>query len=87
MAKVFDAYHEWLGIAPKDQPPNHYRLLGIDLGESSPDVISNAAGFARHGETCARFKAVRAHGIAEAAQRDRPHSAKLSCLIPEEARL
>ena len=43
MAKVFDAYHEWLGIAPKDQPPNHYRLLGIDLGESSPDVISNAA--------------------------------------------
>jgi len=40
---MFDPYHKWLGIAPKDQPPNHYRLLGIDLFESDPDVIDTAA--------------------------------------------
>ena len=39
----FDPYHKWLGISPKDQPPHHYRLLGIDLFESDPDVISAAA--------------------------------------------
>jgi len=39
----FDPYLKWLGIRPKDQPPHHYRLLGIDLFESDPDVISNAA--------------------------------------------
>jgi WD40 repeat protein len=39
----FDPYRKWLGIPPKEQPPNHYRLLGIDLFESDPDVISNAA--------------------------------------------
>ena len=32
----FDPYHDWLGIAPKDQPPNHYRLLGVDLFEANP---------------------------------------------------
>lgn len=40
---TFDPYHKWLGIAPKDQPPNHYRLLGIDLFEADPDVIDAAA--------------------------------------------
>jgi hypothetical protein len=30
----FDPYRKWLGIAPADQPPNHYRLLGLDLFES-----------------------------------------------------
>ena len=32
----FDPYHKWLGISPKDQPPHHYRLLGIDLFEVRP---------------------------------------------------
>src|SRR5262249_41492371 len=32
-----------LGISPKDQPPNHYRLLGIDRFESDPEVIDTAA--------------------------------------------
>jgi hypothetical protein len=41
---TFDPYHEWLGIPPSEQPPNHYRLLGIAPFESSPDVISQAAG-------------------------------------------
>lgn len=39
----FDPYHKWFGIPPKDQPPHHYRLLGIELFESDPDVIDIAA--------------------------------------------
>ena len=39
----FDPYHKWLGIPPKDRPPNHYRLLGVELFESDPDVIEAAA--------------------------------------------
>jgi tetratricopeptide (TPR) repeat protein len=40
---VFDPYHKWLGIPSSEQPPNHYRLLGISLFESDPDVIDAAA--------------------------------------------
>ena len=29
MAANFDPYYKWLGIPPEEQPPNHYRLLGI----------------------------------------------------------
>jgi hypothetical protein len=43
MTEPFDPYRKWLGVAPKDQPPNHYRLLGIPTFESDPDVIENAA--------------------------------------------
>lgn len=43
MPEAFDPYHKWLGIPPKDQPPNHYRLLALDLFESDPDVIDAAA--------------------------------------------
>ncbi len=39
----FDPYHKWLGIPPKAQPPNHYRLLSVELFESDPDVIDSAA--------------------------------------------
>ena len=39
----FDPYHVWLGIPPKDQPPNLYRLLGLELYESDPTVIDAAA--------------------------------------------
>lgn len=39
----FDPYHVWLGIPPKEQPPNHYRLLGLELYEDNPDVIDAAA--------------------------------------------
>ena len=39
---VFDPYHKWLGIPPADQPANHYRLLGLNLFESDPDVIDVA---------------------------------------------
>jgi hypothetical protein len=40
---MFDPYHQWLGIPPSEQPPNHYRLLGIALFEPDANVISNAA--------------------------------------------
>jgi hypothetical protein len=39
----FDPYLNWLGIAPHEQPPNFYRLLGVVLFESSPHVIEQAA--------------------------------------------
>ena len=39
----FDPYHKWLGIPPEEQAPNHYRLLGVPLFESDPDVIDGAA--------------------------------------------
>jgi hypothetical protein len=43
MSEKFDPYHKWLGIPLKDQPPNHYRLLGICDFEDDPDVIDHAA--------------------------------------------
>ena len=43
MSTEFDPYHKWLGIPPAEQPANHYRLLGIALFESDPDVIDAAA--------------------------------------------
>jgi hypothetical protein len=43
MPKPFDPYYRWLGIPPKDQPANHYRLLAIDLFESDPEAIRDAA--------------------------------------------
>ena len=43
MADDFDPYYTWLGIPPKDQPPTHYRLLGVELFEGNLDVVENAA--------------------------------------------
>ncbi len=43
MAKHFDPYHKWLGIAPEERLPTHYRLLGLNLFESDTDVIEAAA--------------------------------------------
>ncbi len=43
MTKTFDPYHLWLGIPPEEQPPIHYRLLGLTLFEDANSVISNAA--------------------------------------------
>lgn len=43
MPDSFDPYYKWFGIPPKDQPPNHYRLLGLELFEGDPDVIESAA--------------------------------------------
>jgi hypothetical protein len=43
VSQAFDPYHRWLGIPPKDQPPHHYRLLGIEAFEEDADVIESAA--------------------------------------------
>ena len=43
MSDAFDPYYIWLGIPPEDQPPNHYRLLGVTLFESNREVIEAAA--------------------------------------------
>ncbi|MBM80719.1 MAG: hypothetical protein CMJ78_09015 [Planctomycetaceae bacterium] len=41
--QAFDPYHKWLGIKPEEQPPHHYRLLGISTFEADDDVIDSAA--------------------------------------------
>ncbi len=43
MAADFDAYYKWLAIPPAEQPPNHYRLLGLPLFEADQEVIAAAA--------------------------------------------
>jgi len=43
MPEAFDPYLQWLGIRDPHRPPNHYRLLGVELFESDPEVVANAA--------------------------------------------
>ena len=43
MTSSFDPYYTWLGIPPEEQPPNHYRLLGLKVLETNLEAISNAA--------------------------------------------
>lgn len=43
MGQSFDPYYKWLGIPPEEQPPNHYRLLGLRDFEADPDVVEAAA--------------------------------------------
>jgi len=43
MSQPFDPYRVWLGIQPKDQPADHYRLLGIERFEDQPQTIDHAA--------------------------------------------
>ena len=43
MGQPFDPYLRWLGIRDPQRPPNHYRLLGVEVFEADPDVIAMAA--------------------------------------------
>jgi serine/threonine protein kinase len=43
MSDAFNPYHRWLGIPLQEQPPHHYRLLGLQAFEQDPDVIETAA--------------------------------------------
>ena len=43
MDSSFNPYLKWLGIPLKDQPPHHYRLLGVELFEGDAEVIERAA--------------------------------------------
>lgn len=40
---TFDPYFKWLGIPRTEQPPNHYRLLGVNLFEGDREVIESGA--------------------------------------------
>jgi hypothetical protein len=40
---MFDPYRDWLDIPPEDQPPSHYRLLGIAPDEADLEAIKEAA--------------------------------------------
>ena len=42
LADQFDPYYTWLGIPPEEQPPDHYRLLGLRRAENNREVIENA---------------------------------------------
>ncbi len=43
MDESFDPYLSWLGIRHPERPPNHYRLLGVQLFEEDPEVLAHAA--------------------------------------------
>lgn len=43
MSEEFDPYWKWLAIPEDEQPPNHYRLLGVPELIDDPDVIDSAA--------------------------------------------
>jgi formylglycine-generating enzyme required for sulfatase activity len=43
MSEPFDPYYQWLGIPTDQQPPDHYRLLGIQRFESDANIIRAAA--------------------------------------------
>jgi hypothetical protein len=43
MATQFDPYLQWLGIRDPQRPPNHYRLLGLELFENDASVIAMSA--------------------------------------------
>jgi len=43
MSGKFDPYYKWLGIPAEEQPPNHYRLLGVRSYEPDAEVIDAAA--------------------------------------------
>ena len=65
LPEQFDPYHVWLGIPKRQQPPTHYRLLGIPDGETDKLVIDEAVirqtvylrtyQLGEHAQTCTRL--------------------------------
>lgn len=43
VAAEFDPYYRWLGIPPEEQPPDFYRLLGVQRFEPDQNLIESAA--------------------------------------------
>lgn len=82
MPEAFDPYYKWLGIPRKDQPPNHYRLLGIEPFESDADVITHAAD-----QRMGHLKAFQAgeHSVVTQQLLNQVAAAKL-CLLNDESR-
>jgi hypothetical protein len=81
MPESFDPYRKWLGIPPKDQPPHHYRLLGIATFEDDPDVIENAA--TRQMAHVRTFQSSKQHGPVSQRILTELSAAKVCLLTPE----
>ncbi len=81
MAEKFDPYYVWLSIAPEEQPPTLYRLLGLRPFEDNLDVIENAAD-----RQMAHLRTYQAGRHSEDSQRllNQVASAKLTMLKPEK---
>ncbi len=79
----FNPYHKWLGIPAEQQPPNHYRLLGIELFESDPDVIESAA---MRQMSHVRSFSIGQHGALSQSILNEIAEAKLSLLSPDGKR-
>ncbi len=81
MSEKFDPYHEWLGIPAGEQPPHHYRLLGIPAFEESATVIENAAN-----QRMAHLRTFRAGKHAAESQRllNEVAAARVCLLKPEK---
>ena len=45
IAGAFDPYHQWLGIPPEQQPPDHYALLGLKRRFLATSGISQTVYF------------------------------------------
>jgi predicted aspartyl protease len=43
MSDDFDPYQRWLGIPPREQPPNYYRLLTLEPLEANHEVIDSTS--------------------------------------------
>lgn len=81
-AESFDGYYIWLGIPPSDQPPHHYRLLGINLYEANPAIINNASD-----QQMNYLRALQTSPHAEQAQRILGEiAAARTCLLDEQAK-
>jgi hypothetical protein len=39
--RAFDPHHKWLGIPPKEQPPDHHWRLVVRFFEAHPNVVGN----------------------------------------------
>lgn len=77
----FDPYYTWLGIRPEEQPPHHYRLLGLQLFEENLDAIEHAAD-----RQMAHLRTLQTGKHAELSQRllNEVASAKVCLLHPEK---
>lgn len=79
---MFDPYSDWLGIPAEDQPPDHYRLLGLPLYEANPTAIARAAD-RQMGRIRARAAGERA---ADAVRLLEAIVAALRCLVDPDTR-
>jgi serine/threonine protein kinase len=80
MSDVFNPYHRWLGIPLQEQPPNHYRLLGLQVFEQDPDVIETAAD---QRQTSLRLYVDSKHGVQAKALLKEVAEAKVCLLLAE----